>query len=280
MSGDSETRPQNVALRFGIRYTGTKTLFALPTSEKQGFWQAFTDTPTPQNPSNTSKITATYSSSIYTVSWAGLNLTSTPVYTITSHDSSYKAAIISPTATGCMVYMRNTTTDALGQAGFTITLTKSGADERGEQMYIADQMTSSVMRVYRNAAWSHTAGSGAYETVPFDTVDFKTGEGTFNTTTGEYTVTKKGYYRVKAFAMFSDIATGNKVIGKIVTTSGDRVTSIAQAAITDSISAESESIFELNVGDTIHFEAYQNDTASEAIVVGSTYSSMEIEQIN
>lgn len=37
MSGDAETRPQNVALKYGIRYTGTKTLYALPTSEQQDF---------------------------------------------------------------------------------------------------------------------------------------------------------------------------------------------------------------------------------------------------
>jgi hypothetical protein len=127
---------------------------------------------------------------------------------------------------------------------------------------------SAGVEAYRNAAASHTSGVGTWQAI---TLDAEVSDDASEFASGVYTARASGYRTLSGQVYFDAVATGTNVFGARITVNGTEVTQAIRFAggAGDIPAYVMPKRVWLNAGDTVQLEAYQNESASEAYLVGN-----------
>lgn len=149
---------------------------------------------------------------------------------------------------------------------------------------VSSQTDTRVVTARATKSGSQSVTAGAEATVAFDAATFDS-HGTFNTSTGVYTVPVAGYYKVSGVVTWtSNTFAANKVMQAAVYKSGSRQSrsnSFASASAgTWQPSTYINDIVSCVAGDTIYVNVTNNDSSTQSILNGNDLTWVTIERLS
>ena len=131
-------------------------------------------------------------------------------------------------------------------------------------------------RMYRSAAQTHNSGSGTFDTVEFDTVEYSNINGMMDTSNNRVNMVKRGIYHIRVHCEFSADSSGNHRELQLVRSGGQVVSNETyQNTVNIAVGLFAQVSGPLGVGQYIYAEALQNSGGNLAFNVGTESQWME-----